>query len=151
MSVDRGNAPADLQKTEPPGSVFCTMGRWTMSLMRFTGCGQQSIYATFKLDSTGSGMATVQFHGQCHDSTSTDLPCDSIPEPGRVAEERTCPAVSLAGGTLSSRSRRAVRCSALWTWILAIQATSLREQLSVKSRSGEASVNAGQSFAPSPS
>jgi hypothetical protein len=49
-------------------------GHWAMSLVGFTGCGQQSLYATFKLDSSGSGMATVQFHGQCHDSTETGLP-----------------------------------------------------------------------------
>jgi|SRR5580704_5771887 hypothetical protein len=55
-------------------SLSSLKGRWAMSLVGFTGCGQQSIYATFKLDGTGSGMATVQFHGQCHDSTSADLP-----------------------------------------------------------------------------
>ncbi len=45
-----------------------------MSLVGFTGCGQQSTYAIFKLDRNGSGRATVQFHGQCHDSTATNLP-----------------------------------------------------------------------------
>lgn len=49
-------------------------GRWALSLVGFTGCGQQSIYATVKLEATGSGTATVQFHGQCHDATETGLP-----------------------------------------------------------------------------
>ena len=55
-------------------SLSSLKGRWALSLVGFTGCGQQSIYATFKLDATGSGTATVQFHGQCHDATETDLP-----------------------------------------------------------------------------
>jgi hypothetical protein len=59
---------------EPQITLAAMKGRWAMSLVGFTGCGQQSIYATFKLDANGSGMATVQFHGQCNDSTSSDLP-----------------------------------------------------------------------------
>ncbi|MBV8277932.1 MAG: hypothetical protein JO170_22085 [Verrucomicrobia bacterium] len=49
-------------------------GRWALSLVGSTGCGHQSIYATFKLDATGSGSATVQFHGDCGDTTTENLP-----------------------------------------------------------------------------
>src|SRR5579863_7079831 len=55
-------------------SLSSLKGRWAMSLVGFTGCGQSSMYVTFTLDRSGSGKATTQFHGQCGDSTETNLP-----------------------------------------------------------------------------
>jgi hypothetical protein len=58
----------------PQISLSTLKGPWALSLVGFTGCGQGSIYATFSLDASGSGTATVQFHGQCGDATTANLP-----------------------------------------------------------------------------
>ena len=60
----------------PPTTISLSSlkGLWALSLVGFTGCGQESIYATFNLNASGMGTATVQFHGQCGDSTTGGLP-----------------------------------------------------------------------------
>ena len=66
---------ATVATTKAQGIALSSLrGQWALSLVGSTGCGHQSIYATFKLDATGSGSATVQFHGDCGDSTTANLP-----------------------------------------------------------------------------
>lgn len=67
-------AATDGDDERSPISVSTLKGPWALSLVGFTGCGQGSIYATFNLDGSGSSMATVQFHGQCGDAKTPNLP-----------------------------------------------------------------------------
>lgn len=48
-------------------------GPWTAVLGGNTGCGISSMYVTFRLNSSGTGVATIQMHSTgCEDSTSTN-------------------------------------------------------------------------------
>ena len=50
-------------------------GGWTAVLGGNTGCGISSMYVTFRLNSSGVGVATIQMHSTgCADSTTTNNP-----------------------------------------------------------------------------
>lgn len=46
-------------------------GPWVVSLNGNTGCGLVAMEATFTLNSSGTGTASLTTHGQCGDSTVT--------------------------------------------------------------------------------
>jgi hypothetical protein len=46
-------------------------GPWVVSLSGTTGCGLVAMEATFTLNGSGTGTATLTTHGQCGDSTVT--------------------------------------------------------------------------------
>ena len=46
-------------------------GPWVVSLTGNTGCGLVAMEATFNLNSSGTGTATITTHGQCGDSVTT--------------------------------------------------------------------------------
>jgi hypothetical protein len=53
-------------------SIASLAGPWAATIIGTTACGATSMYATFTLNSAGTGNATTTYHtANCGDSTST--------------------------------------------------------------------------------